>query len=64
MTNTAKVYTTKDWREYLNASTSTVSRYIKLGLIPKPDVEKPRPLWVNPPHLNVAQPNQNTTPSS
>jgi len=48
---------------YLNASRSTVSRYIRAGLIPKPDLVTPRPMWKNQPMLNGLQPNQHRTAS-
>lgn len=57
------IYEIKDWMEYLGASRSTVYRYIKAGLIPKPDLVTPRPMWKNPPMLNGLQPNQNGTAS-
>lgn len=53
------IYEIKDWMEYLGASRSTVSRYIKAGVIPKPDINKPRPMWVNQPMLIGLQSNQN-----
>jgi len=57
------IYTIKDWMAYLNASRSTVSRYIRAELIPAPDLIKPRPMWKNPPMLNGLQSNQNRTAS-
>jgi predicted site-specific integrase-resolvase len=57
------IYTIKDWMEYLNASRSTVSRYIKAGLIPQPDLVTPRPMWKNQPMLNGFQSNQNSAAS-
>jgi|GEM_PF-1326321 len=58
------IYGIKDWMEYLGASRSTVTRYIKSGLIPEPDINKPRPMWQSKPMLVGFQPNPNTSPSS
>ena len=57
------IYEIKDWMEYLGASRATVSRYIKLGLIPKPDHAIPRPRWNNSPTTIGLQSNQNRTAS-
>lgn len=53
------IYEIKDWMEYLGASRATVSRYIKSGLIPKPDHIEPRPRWNNSPTTLGLQSNQN-----
>jgi len=53
------IYEIKDWMEYLGASRSTVSRYIKSGLIPKPDHVVPRPRWNESPTSIGLQSNQN-----
>jgi predicted site-specific integrase-resolvase len=58
-----RIYEIKDWMEYLGASRATVSRYIKSGLIPKPDHVTPRPRWNNNPMLTGLQSNQNNTAS-
>ena len=57
------IYEIKDWMEYLGASRATVSRYIKSGLIPKPDHNEPRPRWKNSPKTIGLQSNQNRTAS-
>ena len=57
------IYEIKDWMEYLGASRSTISRYIKSGNIPKPDHSEPRPRWNNSPKTIGLQSNQNSAAS-
>lgn len=59
-----RVYEIKDWQAFFNGiSRSTVSRYMKVGLIRKPDITEPRPLWNEPPSLTASQSSQSTSTS-